>query len=209
MSIQRLSASAKPVLLVCWHPVAPFPTVYVEAPVPETLVAGLGAMHFRIPHALNGFEASAVASGIASQQAFTNASTGEHLRTLQAQLGQLQARSRYHHNHTVLWSEEVCAEVYSMLCTVAEAGWPSAALLRLLARFLSANGPGASVVKGTTTADPEDDDSPAATSDGLPAEAALGLTIFFTCQMLQHTEVGNVVYPKLLSVLLVMHHGCS
>lgn len=167
-------------------------------------------MHFRIPHALNGFIASAVAGGIASQQAFTKAITGEHLRTLQAQLRQLPARSRYHHNHDVAWSEESCAEVYSMLCTVAEAGWPSAALLRLLARFLSANRPGANVVKGTPTAAPEDDDnSPAAASDGLPAEAALGLRIFFTCQMLQHTEVGNLVHPKLLSVLLVMHHGCS
>ncbi len=163
-------------------------------------------MHFRIPQALDGFVASAVAGHVVSKPAFARASAKPDLHSLQPHLRPQQARSQGHPDRQLVWSEDCCAEAYSMLCMVSEAGWPSRTLLLLLARFLSKVGAAVSqeATNGSTVAEGGNPSAPG----GQPVEVSLGLTIFFTCQMLQHTEVRTSTLRKLVPVPLVSDNNC-
>ncbi len=163
-------------------------------------------MHFRIPQALDGFVAAAVASHVVSKPAFARASSAKtDLHSLQTHLRPQQARSQGYPDRQLDWSEDCCAEAYSMLCTVSQAGWPSRTLLLLLARFLSKVG-AAVIQEATNESTMAEGGSPSAPAaglaDGQPVEVSLGLTIFFTCQMLQHTEVCTLWYAHCLSSTL-------
>ncbi|DBA89596.1 TPA: hypothetical protein ACH3X2_004493 [Trebouxia sp. C0005] len=94
-------------------------------------------MHFRIPQALDSFVAAAVAGHVVSKPAFARAGAKTDLHSLQPHLRPQQARPQGYPGRQLDWSEDCCAEAYSMLCTVSAAGWPSRTLLLLLARFLS------------------------------------------------------------------------
>lgn len=162
-------------------------------------------MHFRIPQALDGFVA-AVAGHVVSKPAFARAYAKTDLHSLQLHLRPQQARSQGYPDRQLVWSEDCCAEAYSMLCTVSQAGWPNRTLLLLLARFLSKVG--AAVIQeatnGCTVAEGGNPSAPG----GQPVEVSLGLTIFFTCQMLQHTEVCTSMLQKLLPIPLVSDSNC-
>ena len=142
-------------------------------------------MHFRIPRGLDGFEAAAVTGDIVSQQAFgtTGAADVSSLQTL------LRRPQAAHKDHNAAWSQTATADVFRILCKVSESGWPSAALLRALARFLS----GASASLTQIAHGQVEGSNHIYVYGEMPAEAAVGLTIFFTCQMLHQTEVGHVL----------------
>ncbi|KAL0030024.1 hypothetical protein WJX79_001712 [Trebouxia sp. C0005] len=143
-------------------------------------------MHFRIPQALDSFVAAAVAGHVVSKPAFARAGAKTDLHSLQPHLRPQQDRPQGYPGRQLDWSEDCCAEAYSMLCTVSAAGWPSRTLLLLLARFLSRVG--AAVVQEATNGCNVAEGGNPSTPGGQPIEVSLGLTIFFTCQMLKHTE---------------------
>ncbi|KAL0027210.1 hypothetical protein WJX77_003862 [Trebouxia sp. C0004] len=156
-------------------------------------------MHFRIPQALDGFVAAAVAGHVVSKLDFARASAKTGLHSLQPHLRLQQAKSQGHPDRQLDWSKDCCAEAYSMLCTVSEAGWPSRTLLLLMARFLSKVG--AAVIQKATngrTVTVAEGGNPSAPG-GQPVEVSLALTIFFGCQMLQHTEDTAPVLQQWLS----------
>lgn len=142
-------------------------------------------MHFRLPQRLDGFEASALAGNVVSQQVLAGASGAADLGSLQTHPRQSRSRSQAGHELRTVWSQESCAEAYKMLCTVSNSGWPNASLLQVMAQYLSAVS--TSLIKQADPRLAEDRGMPV--SDRMPQEAALGLSIFFTCQMLHHTEV--------------------
>ncbi len=186
----------------------------LHRPAGERLRSNTGpaseAMHFRIPQALDGFVA-AVAGHVVSKPAFARANAKTDLHSLRLHLRPQQARSQDHPDRQLDWSEDCCAEAYSMLCTVSTAGWPSKTLMLLLARFLSEVG--AAVIQEatneSTVAEGGNPSAPAAgPAGGQPLEVSLGLTIFFTCQMLKHTEVCTSMLQKLLPIPLVCDSNC-
>ncbi len=165
-------------------------------------------MHFRLPQALDGFVAAAVAGHVVSEPAFARASAKTDLHSLQLHLRPQQARSQGYPDRQLDWSEDCCAEAYSMLCTVSQTGWPSRTLLLLLARFLSKAG-AAVIQEAITVAEDGNPSAPAAgPAGGQPVEVSLRLTIFFTCQMLQHTEVCTSTLLKSMPVPLVSESNC-
>lgn len=165
-----------------------------------TLHNGVLDMHFRIPQTLDGFEASAVSGNMVSKESMSRVRlcNAVDLSSIRACLKQLQTKPQAQADHDTAWSEDSCSEAYGVLCTVATTGWPSAPLLRALACFLSEVG-AFTVRQGSIR------------SGRMPAEASLGLAIFFTCQMLQHTEVcfqsNHAVYPHKLSYGHLHHHN--
>ena len=163
-------------------------------------------MHFRIPQALDGFVAAAVAGHVVSEPAFARASAKTDLHSLQLHLRPQQARSQGYADRQLDWSEDCCAEAYSMLCTVSQAGWPSRTLLLLLARFLSKVG--AAVIQEATNESTVAEGGNPSAPIGQPAEVSVGLTIFFTCQMLQHTEVCTSTLWNSMPVPLVSDSNC-
>ncbi len=163
-------------------------------------------MHFRTPQPLDGFVAAAVAGHVVSKPAFARAGAKTDLHSLQPHLRPQQARSQGYPDRQLDWSEDCCAEAYSMLCTVSEAGWPNRTLLLLLARFLSKVG--AAVIQEATNESTVADGGNSSAPGGQPVEVSLGLTIFFTCQMLQHTEVCRSTLWKSMPVPLVSDSNC-
>ena len=124
-------------------------------------------MHFRIPQTLDGFETAAREGGLVSQDAFAAATARTDLRSLRSDRdGQVHAN----------WDEDCCMQLYCFLSHLRQEPGLKVSRLQQLAEALSSAGVSATA------------EQPQATS--YPHGTALSLSIFFTCQMLQHVEVS-------------------
>ena len=139
-------------------------------------------MHFRIPQALDDFKASAAAGGIVSEQSFSTASTASDRWSILRLCAGNKASYR-----DAAWSEELCYAAYHVLLELSRSGWSCTSDLRTIARALSLLGASATSQRSAY----QQPQNQANAETDMPKEAALGLTIFFTCQMLHLTNVST------------------
>lgn len=123
-------------------------------------------MQFRIPQTLDGFETAAREGSLVSQEAFA-AAKSRPPASLKKLIKAGQGDS--------IWNEGSCVQLYGFLYHVDSHGL-KASQLQLVAQAVSS--------AGLSAADPNQASS--CSRNGTD----LSLSIFFTCQMLQHVEVS-------------------
>lgn len=121
-------------------------------------------MQFRIPQTLDGFETAAREGCLVSQEAFAAAKS----RALPSLKRLVRAGEG-----DAIWNEESCVQLYSFLYHIDGHGL-QASQLQLVAQAISSAG-----LSATNQA-----------SGCSHHGTDLSLSIFFTCQMLQHVEVS-------------------
>ena len=136
--------------------------------------------HFRIPQSLDGFETAALAAGLASRQTFRTTTATADLSSLQ-----MAAKAR-RGGEQASWTEENCSQLYSFLLQLDGEQGPTASQLQLVASFLTSSGNYA--VEQLVSGPPEGSDEAPETGCTSP-EAAVSVSIFLTCQMLQRVQV--------------------
>lgn len=125
-------------------------------------------MHFRIPQTLDGFETAAREGGLVSHEAIGAATATTDLNSLRSERdGQVHAS----------WNEDCCMQLYCFLHNLKGERRLKASQLQLVAQAISAAGVSAADVQHKASSKPHG--------------TALSLSIFFTCQMLQHVEVST------------------
>ena len=129
-------------------------------------------MQFRVPQTLDGFETAAHEGGLVSREALAAAKTRADPNlpwsfSLRARQGDAS------------WNEERCLQLYCFLHHIDGQHGLKASQLKLVTQVLSS--------AGLSAAEPKAD---GAFSGSLHA-TDLSLSIFFTCQMLQHVEVST------------------
>lgn len=122
-------------------------------------------MQFRIPQTLDGFETAAREGGLVSQEAFAAAKSKPPPSLKRAGRGD------------AIWNEESCVQLYSFLYHIDGHGL-KASQLQLVAQAVSS--------AGLSAAEPNQALDSSCSHNGTD----LSLSIFFTCQMLQHVEVS-------------------
>ena len=129
------------------------------------------SLYFRIPQTLDGFETAAREGGLVSEEAFAAATARPDLSSLRA----LTRSGRDGQVHAS-WDEDCCEQLYCFLHHLRGERGLKASRLQQVAEASSSAGLSA------TAEHPQ----AASNSHG----TALSLSIFFTCQMLQHVEVS-------------------
>lgn len=100
-------------------------------------------------------------------------------KALDSFLAQLQRTAAVGHD-SLLWSEAAAAEAYDAVLNVEKSGWTSVKACKQFASALQHQGN--LCIKHLTTTEHRSDTA---------ASSALALTVFFTCHVLQRTEVRH------------------
>ena len=129
-----------------------------------------------------------MAARILSDGSLSKASTAtvaDHLKTLRS--GNTGCPGNRAALHNEACSKASCTALYHVLCMVSQSGWSTSSDMQLGAQLLSLFGASALTrVSGNSETEQQSE-----AQIDVPAETALSLSIFFTCQMLHHTEVSS------------------